>query len=503
MRDPCDWIDAIARDEPGRPFLHGAGGSGMTYAELRRAVGRFAAALDARGLAAGDRVVVQVEKSPDAVLLYLACLTTGTVFVPVNVANTAHELGHFLRDARPGMLVVRPQDHTVLEPLAAACGISAVETLGSSGEGSLARLAAGAAARDRPAFAGGLDAPAAIVYTSGTTGRSKGAVLTRGNLSSNATVLAQAWRFTASDVLLHTLPLFHVHGLFAALNTVLAAGASLILMPRFAAAEVLAGLPQASVYMGVPTHYTRMLQEPGLDRDSTASIRLFVSGSAPLPAETLREFARRTGHTILERYGMTETLMITSNPHEGVRVPGSVGPPLPGIRVRIAAVDGRPAQTGPIEVSGPNVFAGYWGDPEKTRAEFTADGWFKTGDLGCIDADGYVTIVGRAKDLVITGGYNVYPKEVESALDAIDGVMESAVFGVPHPDYGEGVTAVVVPAPGARLAEAQLLEAVKVRLAGYKVPKRIVIVDELPRNAMGKVQKNVLRDAYAGLFRAG
>jgi malonyl-CoA/methylmalonyl-CoA synthetase len=338
------------------------------------------------------------------------------------------------------------------------------------------------------------------MYTSGTTGRSKGAMLTRGNLFSNAAALAQAWRFSGSDVLLHTLPLFHVHGLFAAINTVLASGSSLIFMSKFDAGSVVARLPEATVYMGVPTHYTRLLQERGLTREAVAHMRLFVSGSAPLLAETQQEFKQRTGHEILERYGMTETLMITSNPYDGPRVPGSVGPALTGVSVRVvdAACDSR--AIGQLEVKGPNVFAGYWRDEEKTRREFTADGWFKTGDLGRFDERGFVYIMGRAKDLVISGGYNVYPKEVETELDAVAGIRESAVFGVPHPDLGEGVTAAVVRERGAALSESEIIGAVKGRLSGYKIPKRIVFVDELPRNAMGKVQKNALRAAYATLY---
>jgi malonyl-CoA/methylmalonyl-CoA synthetase len=332
-------------------------------------------------------------------------------------------------------------------------------------------------------------------------------MLTRGNLASNAATLADVWRFTENDVLLHTLPLFHVHGLFAAINTVLASASSLVLMPKFDAATALAHLPEVTVYMGVPTHYTRLLQEPGLNRGVTANMRLFVSGSAPLRAEIHQEFLRRTGHTILERYGMTETLMNTSNPYDGARVPGSVGPALPGVAIRVSrtatgAAESAADAVGTLEVKGPNVFAGYWGDAEKTRGEFTADGWFKTGDLGRIDRDGYVHIVGRAKDLVISGGYNVYPKEVEMELDAVTGVFESAVFGVPHPDFGEGVTAAVVGEPGAVLSEAGIIGAVKARLAGYKIPKRIVFVEELPRNAMGKVQKNALRATYVSLYRA-
>jgi malonyl-CoA/methylmalonyl-CoA synthetase len=305
--------------------------------------------------------------------------------------------------------------------------------------------------------------------------------------------------------LLHALPLFHIHGLFAAINTVLASGSSLLLLPKFDAALGLKYLPQVTVFMGVPTHYARLLQLPQLNREVTAGVRLLISGSAPLLTETHREFLQRTGHAILERYGMTETLMNTSNPYDGVRRPGSVGTPLPGIAIRVVngvsgALETEADVTGALEVKGPNVFAGYWQDPEKTRGEFTADGWFKTGDLGRIDREGYVHIVGRAKDLVISGGFNVYPKEVETELDALSGVLESAVFGIPHPDFGEGVTAVVVPQPEAALSEADLIHCLQARLARYKVPKRVLIVDELPRNAMGKVQKNVLRTTYASLY---
>jgi malonyl-CoA/methylmalonyl-CoA synthetase len=348
---------------------------------------------------------------------------------------------------------------------------------------------------------------AAIIYTSGTTGRAKGAMLTRANLASSAAVLAESWRFCRDDVLLHTLPLFHIHGLFVAINTALASMSSLLLLPKFDAAQALEYFSQATVYMGVPTHYTRLLQQRNLDRETTARMRLFVSGSAPLPAETHREFQQRTGHVILERYGMSETMMNTSNPYEGMRLPASVGPPLQGTAMRVAnaetgAVESEPDVIGTLEVKGPNVFAGYWRDEEKTRAEFTADGWFKTGDVGRIDRNGYVHIVGRAKDLVISGGYNVYPKEVESELDAVEGVLESAVFGVPHPDFGEGVTAVVVAKPGAILSEEAIIESVKPRLARYKVPKRILLVDELPRNSMGKVQKNTLRKTFATIYSA-
>jgi malonyl-CoA/methylmalonyl-CoA synthetase len=535
--DPVDWIESAARNQPRRIFLETPAGREIDYASLRAESGRFAAALLRLGVLPGDRVAVQVDKSPEAVLLYLACLRTGAVFVPINVANTPNEVEYFLRDAEPKLAVIRPAARASVEPRAAQAGVPHVETLGAEGEGSLAalvrqcqealppRMTPGADGEgSQPALAppfqdppppwrGDANSPAAIVYTSGTTGRSKGAVLSRANLASNAVALAEAWRFSGGDVLLHVLPLFHVHGLFAAINTVLASASSLRLLPAFDAAAALGQLPRVTVFMGVPTHYTRLLQQTGLNRDSTAGVRLFVSGSAPLLAETHQEFLRRTGHSILERYGMTETLMNTSNPYDGARKAGSVGLPLPRIAVRLAGGAAGAAEpsadavgapeadaVGALEIRGPNVFSGYWRDAEKTHGEFTADGWFKTGDLGRMDADGYLYIVGRAKDLVISGGYNVYPKEVEMELDALAGVLESAVFGVPHPDFGEGVTAVVVPKPASVLSEAGIIESVQARLARYKVPKRVLFIDELPRNAMSKVQKNQLRTMYASLY---
>jgi malonyl-CoA/methylmalonyl-CoA synthetase len=503
--DPAEWVESTAHAQPDRLFLKTTAGREISYASLRTESGRFAAALMSRGVAPGDRVAVQVDKSAEAVLLYIACLRVGAVFVPINVANTANEVEYFLRDSRPRVAVIRPADRALLEPAATHAGVSYVETLGADGEGSLLELARHAQENPKLPARGGENSLAAIVYTSGTTGRSKGAMLTRANLAGNAAILAEEWRFTAQDILLHALPLFHIHGLFVAINTVLASGSSMLLLSKFDAGPASQLLRQVTVFMGVPTHYTRLLQLPGLNREITAGVRLFVSGSAPLLAETHQEFLRRTGHTILERYGMTETLMNTSNPYDGVRKPGSVGPPLPGTAIRVAdaasgVVEAEPDAIGVLEVKGPNVFAGYWQDPEKTRGEFTADGWFKTGDLGRIDGDGYVHIVGRAKDLVISGGYNVYPKEVEAELDALTGVLESAVFGVPHPDFGEGVTAVVVPETACMLSEADIINSIQVRLARYKVPKRIIFIDELPRNAMGKVQKNVLRTAYASLY---
>ena len=496
--NPADWIESAARDQPQQAFLKTPQGRTLTYEELRHQSGLFASALVERGVAPGDRVLVQVDKSVEAVLLYIACLRLGAVFVPVNGANTAHEVDYFLRDAQPRLAVIRPANHLEIAPLAGRVQ-ALCETLGADGDGSLPALVQRCRVPADLKHDADANALAAIVYTSGTTGRAKGAMLTRANLASNAAVLAAAWRFTPGDVLLHCLPLFHVHGLFAALNTVLASGSSVLLLSKFDAPAALAHLREVTVFMGVPTHYTRLLQQPGLDKATTAAMRLFVSGSAPLLAETHQEFLKRTGHTILERYGMTETLMSTSNPYDGVRKPGSVGLPLDGIELRV----GPGEVAGVLEVKGANVFAGYWRDPEKTRSEFTPDGWFKTGDLGRIDQDGYVYIIGRAKDLVISGGYNVYPKEVEMAIDALAGVLESAVFGVPHPDFGEGVTAVVVCRPQGGLSEAAIITGLQARLARYKVPKRVLLIDELPRNSMGKVQKAVLRDRYALLYAGG
>jgi len=501
--DPYAWIEAGAVGAPDRAFAEDAAHRRMNYGELLSLSASWAAALRARGVEAGDRVAVQVDKSLEAIVLYAACLRIGAVYLPINTANTAHEVDYYLRDAEPRIAIVRPADSPALAGIAAAAGVTDLYTLGPGGEGSLAELARqfSGSIEARPALPAG--ALAAILYTSGTTGRPKGALLSRGNLGTNAVTLADLWRFSPDDVLLHALPLFHVHGLFVGVNIALASQSSLLLQSGFDAARALESLPRATVFMGVPTFYTRLLQLPALVRASTAHIRLFVSGSAPLAPDTHHEFERRTGHVILERYGMTETLMNTSNPYMGPRRPGSVGPALPGVDVRIAATGTAPSDgdaVGEIEVRGPNVCAGYWRDPEKTASAFTADGWFKTGDLGRMDPNGYVTIVGRAKDLVITGGYNVYPKEVETELDAFPGVAESAVFGVPHPDYGEGVTAVVVAKRGARLIEAEILAAIQSRLARYKVPKRVLVIDELPRNTMGKVQKNLLRTRYAAIY---
>jgi malonyl-CoA/methylmalonyl-CoA synthetase len=491
--------------EPSCTFIETADGRIFTYADSFELSGRIANALIARGVQAGDRVAVQVDKSPEAIMLYLACLRAGAVYLPLNTAYTRTELEYFIADAEPRVLVCAPELRAKLKPMALRLGVSAVETLGGSGDGTLMKLAA----KCRPEFADAeraKDDLAAILYTSGTTGRSKGAMLTCENLTSNAAALTESWRFTRDDVLLHALPIFHTHGLFVAINVVLMAGASMILLPRFDPAEVFRLLPRASVMMGVPTFYTRLLKEARTNKKTMGHMRLFVAGSAPLLAETHREWQARTGHAILERYGMTETGMLASNPYDGERVPGAVGFPLPGVELRITDPETGATlangKVGMIEVRGPNVCKGYWRMPDKTKAEFRSDGFFITGDLGQIDRHGYVSIVGRGKDLVISGGYNVYPKEVESEIDAIAGVAECAVIGVPHPDFGEGVTAIVVKGKRAKLDEDGVMRALDGRLAKYKLPKRVLFVASLPRNTMGKVLKSELRETYKDLFTA-
>ena len=503
MTDDLLSLFRAAKPLSDKPFIVSADGRVLTYGGLDALSARHANVLVELGVAPGDRVAVQVEKSAEAIALYIACLRAGAVYLPLNTAYTLAELDYFIGDAEPRLVVCAPERAKGVAELAARHGAAAL-TLGVDGlTGSLATRAATASA----AFADVARGPgdlAAILYTSGTTGRSKGAMLTQRNLASNAVALRDAWRFTADDVLLHALPIFHTHGLFVASNVVLAAGATMIFLPRLDPDQVFRFLPQATAMMGVPTFYTRLLQDPRLNREATAHVRLFVSGSAPLLADTHRQWSERTGHAVLERYGMTEININTSNPYDGDRVPGLVGPPLPGIELRVTDPEtGRPlaaGEIGMIEVRGPNVFPGYWRMPDKTAAEFRADGFFITGDLGTIDARGYVQIVGRGKDLVISGGYNVYPKEIETELDALPGVVESAVIGVPHPDFGEGVTAVLTVRPGAEVSEADVLASLKQRLANYKLPKRVLVVDELPRNAMGKVQKNLLRDAYRDLY---
>ena len=476
-------------------------GEGLYYSwdDIDRATARIANLLASLKLPAGSRIAVQVEKSPEALLLYLATLRAGHAFLPLNTAYQSAEIDYFIGNAEPAVVVCSPRNLEWTAPITRAHKVKHLYTLGDDRTGTL--LAAAAAQSDRfrtvQRKAGDL---AAILYTSGTTGRSKGAMLSHGNLSSNALTLHQYWRWRPTDVLLHALPIFHVHGLFVASHGALLAGARMIWMARFDASAVAARLPEATVFMGVPTMYVRLLDEPSFDRAAVRNMRLFISGSAPLLPDTFRQFEARTGQRILERYGMSETVMLTSNPYDGNRMAGTVGLPLPGVEVRVVDAEGKPCacdEIGGIQVRGPNVFSAYWRMPEKTREEFTADGFFRTGDMGKIDANGYVSIVGRSKDLIITGGYNVYPKEIESYLDELDGVFESAVIGVPHRDFGEAVTAVVVAKPGARLSEASLIAALKAKIAGFKVPKRIHLVDELPRNQMGKVQKNLLRERFA------
>ncbi|MFC3693911.1 malonyl-CoA synthase [Chenggangzhangella methanolivorans] len=499
-------FDAVRAAAPGRDetFMETTDGRRWSYGELVDETARFAAALVRLGLEPGDRVAAQVEKSPEALLLYLATVRAGGVFLPLNTAYTPAEIDYFIGDAEPRLFVVSPPSEAALAPIATTRGARLL-TLGGAGEGSLMDHVRGEDGRGFSDAACGPNDLAAILYTSGTTGRSKGAMLTHDNLLSNALALVKTWRFTAADRLIHALPIFHTHGLFVATNTALLAGSSMIFLPRFDPAEVVGLMDRASVLMGVPTFYVRLLGHAGLTREATAGMRLFVSGSAPLLAETHREFSGRTGHAILERYGMTETNMITSNPYEGGRIAGTVGYPLPDVELRVVdAESGAPladGEVGMIEVKGPNVFKGYWRMPEKTRAEFRDDGFFVTGDLARRDADGRVSIVGRGKDLVISGGFNVYPKEVEEEIDQLPGVFESAVIGVAHRDFGEGVTAVVVPDGTAEIDEASILSALKERLARFKQPKRVLLVDELPRNAMGKVQKAALRERYADLYR--
>ncbi len=487
---------------PAKILIELTDGKTVSYGEAFALADKISAHLIRIGVIPGDRVAVQVEKSWQSLALYLGCVRAGAVYLPLNTAYPLPELEYFLGDAEPRVVVCRPENESGVRALGEKLKIKAVETLGTSGDGSLL-----ANAMDAPKVATVARAAhdlAAILYTSGTTGRSKGAMLSHENLLSNARTLKDYWRFTEQDVLIHALPIYHTHGLFVAMNTILLAGASMIFLPKFDADEILRLMPKATSMMGVPTFYVRLADHPKVTREATKHMRLFVSGSAPLLSETHRAFSEKTGHAILERYGMTETNMNTSNPYDGDRIPGTVGFPLPGVSLRVAdAETGKvlpQGEIGVIEVKGPNVFSGYWRMPEKTAAEFRMDGFFITGDVGKIDARGYVHIVGRAKDLVISGGFNVYPKEVESEIDAIAGVIESAVIGVTHPDLGEGVTAVVVRAKGAELSEADVLSALEGRLARFKQPKRVFFADDLPRNAMGKVQKNVLRENYAHIY---
>ncbi|MBO6856607.1 malonyl-CoA synthase [Roseibium sp.] len=483
-------------------FLETLDGGKITYADMFARSAQYAGALQKLGVKAGDRVAVQVEKTPDTLMLYLGTIRAGGVFLPLNTAYTPAEIGYFVGDAEPAVFICDPARADVLAGTAQKAG-ARLHTLDQNGEGSLSLLADQMPTDydNRPREDDDL---AAILYTSGTTGRSKGAMLTHGNLASNSQTMVKYWQFTEDDVLLHALPIFHTHGLFVATNCLMMAGGSMLFLPKFDLDQVLAVLPKATAMMGVPTFYTRLLASDRFTRDVAAHMRLFISGSAPLSAEVHKEFRERTGHAILERYGMTETNMNTSNPYDGARRPGTVGFPLPGVGLRV--VDARTGrelpdgEVGIIEIKGPNVFLGYWRMPEKTAQEFRADGYFITGDMGRVDEDGYVSIVGRSKDLIISGGFNVYPAEVEAMLDELPGVAESAVIGVPHPDFGEAVVAVLAPKPGAELAQDAVQASLNDRLAKFKQPKKVHILEALPRNTMGKIQKNVLRERFSGDF---
>ena len=504
---PNTLYDALFEPHRGsaRPYLVKPDGDVLTYDDFLKMAARYAHAVKAAGVLPGDRIAVQIAKSPEALALYAASVQAGAVFLPLNTAYMPAEVEYFVGNAEPKLIVCDPVGKEALATIAKNAG-AVLETLAGDGSGTLSEKAAG----QPEAFetvARGPDDLAAFLYTSGTTGRSKGAMLTHDNLLSNAETLKEVWRFSEDDRLLHALPIFHTHGLFVAVNTVTVAGGSMIWLPGFKTDAIIEHLPDATSMMGVPTFYTRLLDDARFTRELVGHMRLFTSGSAPLLAETHVAFEERTGHRILERYGMTETNMNTSNPYDGERRAGTVGFALPGVELRICnpetGAELAQGDIGVIEVRGLNVFKGYWQMPEKTREEFRDDGFFITGDLGKIDEDGYVHIVGRAKDLIISGGYNIYPKEVELLLDEQEGVLETAVIGIPHPDFGEAVVAAVVAQKDVSLEEADILEAIRDKIARFKQPKRLFVVDELPRNTMGKVQKNLLRDRFGGEFAAG
>ena len=501
---PAD-LDAIAIETAdgnvGTAPLH------YTWRDLDRGTAMLANLLESLALPAGSRIAVQTEKSVEALMLYLAVLRAGLVYLPLNSAYQSAEIAYFIGNAQPAVVVCTPRNFGWVSRLAFTAGTTHVFTLNDSRAGSLLQRASVQSDRHKPAQRSPDDL-AAILYTSGTTGRSKGAMLSHGNLLSNAQVLKTQWGWRDGDVLIHALPIFHVHGLFVASHGALLNGSKMIWFGKFDPRAVVKRLPEATVFMGVPTLYVRLLGEPALNRVVCSHMRLFISGSAPLLIDTFEDFHTRTGHTILERYGMSETVMLTSNPYalkDGLRRGGTVGFPLPGVGVRVVNDAGAPCpadEIGHLQVRGPNVFKGYWQLPEKTKEEFTADGWFKTGDVGQIDAQGYVIIVGRSKDLIISGGYNVYPAEIEGYLNDMPGVAESAVIGVPHADFGEAVVGVVVARPDGRPDPAELIALLKSQIAHFKVPKRVFVVDELPRNTMGKVQKNLLREQHKALFGA-
>ncbi|SFU55183.1 malonyl-CoA/methylmalonyl-CoA synthetase [Polaromonas sp. YR568] len=479
--------------------------TGLSYSwrDLERGTAMMANLLASLGLPEGARVAVQVEKSVEAMMLYLATLRAGYVFLPLNTAYQSAEIEYFIGNAEPSVMVCSGKNFGWVSKIAFKAGTQNVFTLDDDRTGSLLDRAAHCSDQHE-AVARQADDLAAILYTSGTTGRSKGAMLTHGNMLSNALVLKDYWGWKKGDVLIHALPIFHVHGLFVAIHGALINGSKMIWLAKFDPKLVVKKLPEATVFMGVPTLYVRLLAEPGLTREACRNMRLFVAGSAPLLIETFNEWKERTGHTILERYGMSETVMLTSNPYEGAeRRGGTVGFALPGVSLRVQDEGGQslPAgEIGGIQVKGPNIFKGYWRMPEKTKEEFTADGYFKTGDVGKIDERGYIVIVGRSKDLIISGGYNVYPAEIEGYINDMPGVAESALVGVPHPDFGEVGVAVVIAKPGASLEGGRIVGELKSKLANFKIPKQCFVVNELPRNTMGKVQKNLLREQYKALF---
>ncbi|MED5618219.1 malonate--CoA ligase [Ideonella sp. BN130291] len=503
---PAD-LDTIAietADGPDAPHRY-------TWRDLERGTAMIANLLASLDLPPGARVAVQTEKSVEALMLYLAVLRAGFVYLPLNTAYQSAEIEYFIGDAEPAVVVCSGKAFGWVSKIAFKAGTQYVFSLNDDRSGSLLERAAHHSDQHQPAERGPEEL-AAILYTSGTTGRSKGAMLSHGNMLSNARTLKDFWGWRTpeqgGDVLVHALPIFHVHGLFVACHGALLNGSKMIWFSKFEPRAVIASFKQATVFMGVPTLYVRMLAEDSLTRQACSSMRLFLSGSAPMLVDTFDAWRQRTGHTIVERYGMSETIMLTSNPYLAgpqARKGGTVGPALPGVQVRVQDDEGQPCpagEIGHIQVKGPNVFAGYWRMPEKTREEFTADGWFKTGDVGRFDSDGYLTIVGRSKDLIISGGYNVYPAEIESVINELPGVAESAVVGVPHPDFGEAVVAVVVPQAGATVQADEVVAALKGRIANFKVPKRVFIAPELPRNTMGKVQKKLLREQHQGLFDA-
>ena len=498
----CNLYKAFCSRFPANPdavLLQTDNGTVYSYSDAERESARLANYLVSLGAQPGDRVTVQVGKSPRALWLYLACLRAGLVYHPLNTAYQASELEYFLGNAEPRIVVCSTSSVQLFSTLASQAGVAQVLSLDDNDSGSLVSGAAECSDRFEN-VARGPDDLAALLYSSGTTGRPKGIMLSHSNLAVNGKTLVDIWGFGSEDRLLHALPVFHVHGLFVAISCVLLSGASMRWMEKFDARAVMDALPECTVMMGVPTFYTRLLAQEDFGKGVCAGMRLFISGSAPLLAETFEDFQRRSGHAIIERYGMTETSMNTSNPLHGERRAGTVGPPLPGVVVRVVDSQGESVDagvTGDLQVRGPNVFQGYWRMPEKTREDFTADGFFNTGDKATLSQDGYVSIVGRSKDMIISGGLNIYPKEIELLLDDVDGVQESAVIGVPHPDFGEAVVAVIVPTGGSELDEQFVIDFCKREMANFKVPKRVYFLDELPRNAMGKVQKNLLRERFA------